>query len=29
MSYERSVSAVRYVSELLSNLVCEWYGFQG
>lgn len=29
MSYERSVSAVRYVSELLSNLICEWYGFQG
>lgn len=28
MSYERTVSAVRYVSDLLSGLVCEWYGFQ-
>ena len=27
MSYERAISAVRYVSELLSDLVCEWYGF--
>jgi heat-inducible transcriptional repressor len=27
MSYERAISAVRYVSELLSDLVCEWYSF--
>jgi heat-inducible transcriptional repressor len=26
MSYERAVSAVRYVSDLLSDLVCDWYG---
>ena len=28
MSYERAVSAVRYVSELLSNLIYEWHGLQ-
>jgi hypothetical protein len=27
MSYERAVSAVRYVSELLGDLVCNWYDF--
>lgn len=27
MRYERAVSAVRYVSALLSDLVCDWYGF--
>jgi len=26
MRYERAVSAVRYVSDLLSDLVCDWYG---
>lgn len=26
MRYERAVSAVRYVSHLLSDLVCDWYG---
>jgi heat-inducible transcriptional repressor len=26
MRYERAVSAVRYVSELLSDQVCNWYG---
>lgn len=27
MSYERAVSAVRYVAGLLSDLIGEWYGF--
>ena len=27
MSYERAVSAVRYVSELLGDLICNWYDF--
>ena len=26
MSYERAVSSVRFVSGLLSDLVCDWYG---
>ena len=26
MRYERAVSAVRYVSDLLSGLICDWYG---
>jgi len=28
MRYERAVSAVRYVSDLLSDLVCDWYGLR-